>query len=97
MKEIGASPEDRIVVKPARQAAIDAQRTGKGNEGIYCGAALELQDGTIITGKNSPLMHAASSVILNAIKQLAELPDKIHLLAPNITASIGALTAPPRP
>ena len=91
MKEIGASPEDRTVVKPARQAAIDAQRTGKGNEGIYCGAALELQDGKIITGKNSPLMHAASSVILNAIKQLAELPDKIHLLAPNITASIGTL------
>ena len=91
MKEIGASPEVRTVVKPARQAAIDAQRTGKGNEGIYCGAALELQDGKIITGKNSPLMHAASSVILNAIKQLAELPDKIHLLAPNITASIGTL------
>lgn len=91
MKEIGASPEDRTVVKPARQAAIDAQRTGKGNEGIYCGAALELQDGKIITGKNSPLMHAASSVILNAIKPLAELPDKIHLLAPNITASIGTL------
>ncbi len=91
MKELGASPEDRAVVTPARNAAIDAQRTGKGNEGIYCGAALALQDGQIITGKNSPLMHAASSVILNAIKQLAELPDKIHLLAPNITASIGTL------
>lgn len=36
-------------------------------------------------------MRAASSVILNAIKQLAELSDNIHLLAPNITASIGAL------
>ncbi|MEI6789494.1 MAG: hypothetical protein WCL49_13535, partial [bacterium] len=64
---------------------------GKGNLGIFCGAALELTDGTLITGKNSPLMHAASSVILNAIKHLAGIPDKIHLLPPIVTQSIGTL------
>ena len=36
-------------------------------------------------------MHAASSLILNAIKELAEVPDKIHLLAPNIIESIANL------
>ncbi len=88
MKNINASPENRIVVKPARDAASDAKECGKGNEGIFCGAAIELKDGTIITGKNSKLMHAASSLILNATKHLAGLPDNLHLLPANITDSI---------
>jgi uncharacterized protein (UPF0371 family) len=91
MQEVNVRPEDRRVVPPARQAAVDASRQGKGNQGIFCGAALELADGAIITGKNSPLMHAASSVILNAGKHLAGIPDKIHLLSPGITQSIGTL------
>jgi uncharacterized protein (UPF0371 family) len=88
MKELNVGPEDRKVVAPAREAAHEAQRKGKGNQGIFCGAAIELPDGTIITGKNSPLMHAASALVLNAIKHLAGLPDKIHLLSPNIIESI---------
>ena len=39
----------------------EAQEQGKGNEGIFCGAAIELDDGSIVTGSNSPLMHAASA------------------------------------
>ncbi|MBN1808456.1 MAG: DUF1846 domain-containing protein [Planctomycetes bacterium] len=91
MKNLGVSPDDRSVVGPAREAARQAESTGKGNEGIFCGAALELPDGSIVTGKNSPLMHAASSLVLNAIKMLAGVPDNIHLLSPNITESIGHL------
>ena len=34
------------------------------------------------------LMHAVSSVVLNAIKHLAEIPDKLHLLSPNIIESV---------
>ncbi len=88
LKELEVKPEDRIVVKPAREAAIEAEKNGKGNEGICCGAAIELRGGTIITGKNSPLMHAASAMILNAVKHLANIPDSIHLLPPNIMESI---------
>lgn len=91
MEGIGAKPAERSVVNPARKAAEEARRKKKGNDGIFCGAAIELKDGTIVTGKNSPLMHAASSLILNAIKTLAEIPDKIHLLSPNIMESIGDL------
>ncbi len=91
MKELGLRPEDRKVVLPARQAAEEAQRTGKGNHGVFCGAALELPSGVIISGKNSPLLHAASSLILNAVKALAEIPDKIHLLSPAIVGSVGNL------
>jgi len=89
MKHVGAKPTDRRVVGPARQAAEGAESCGKGNEGIFCGSAIELADGTIITGKNSPLMHTASSLVMNAVKHLAGLPDKIHLLPPNIIESIG--------
>ncbi len=91
MEELGVSAEDRTVVKPARKAAQDALEQGNGNEGIFCGAAIELKNGTVITGKNSPLMHASSSLVLNAIKALAEIPDKIHLLSPQVLESIGNL------
>jgi len=91
MKELDVKPEDRNVVGPARQAAREARENGKGNEGIFCGAAIRLENGSIITGKNSILMHAASSLVLNAVKELAEIPDKIHLLSPNIIESIANL------
>ncbi|HPM82267.1 MAG TPA: DUF1846 domain-containing protein [Candidatus Anammoximicrobium sp.] len=84
LEVVRAKPEDRRVVVPAREAAEQAQQQGKGNEGVFCGAAIELPDGTIVTGKNSPLMHAASSVVINAVKRLARLPDSMHLLAPTI-------------
>jgi len=88
MERSGAEAEDRKVVNPARDAALEAEGKGKGNDGIYCGAAVELPDGTIITGKNSPLMHAASSMILNATKYLAGLPDSMYLLPQSIIDSV---------
>jgi uncharacterized protein (UPF0371 family) len=36
-------------------------------------------------------MHAASSLVLNAVKELAGLPDDIHLLAPGVIESIARL------
>jgi uncharacterized protein (UPF0371 family) len=89
LKDLGIDTGDRRVVLEAREAAREAHAGGKGSEGVYCGAALELRDGTIIRGKNSPLMHAASSLVLNAAKHLAGIPDSIHLLSPQITESLG--------
>jgi len=88
MNKAGAKVGDRRVVKPAREAAKNAEKTGKGNEGIFCGASIELHDGKIITGKNSTLMHASSSLILNATKYLAGLPDNLYLLPENIIDSV---------
>ena len=88
MDKINAKVEDRKVVRPARQAAVNAEKEGKGNDGIYCGAAIELKDGTIIAGKNSPLMHASSSLILNTAKHLAGLPQNMHLLPGNMIDSL---------
>lgn len=91
LNDFNLLPEDRAVVQPARDAAKQAMELDKGNEGIYCGAAIELKDSTIITGNNSPLMHAASSVVIHALKHLADIPDKIKLLPANITDSIRKL------
>ena len=88
MDEMEVKVEDRKVVAHARKAAEDGKAKGKGNSGIFCGAALELPDGTIITGKNSPLMHAATSLIFNTIKSMAGIPDKLHLLSPSIIESV---------
>ena len=52
---------------------------------------MELPGGAVITGRNSPLMHAASSLVLNATKALAGLPDPLHLLSPAVIESIGAM------
>jgi uncharacterized protein (UPF0371 family) len=92
MKQFDLSPEDRAVVEPARRAADDAEAEGdKGNKGVFSGAAVQLADGTIVVGRNSPLMHAASSLVINAIKHLAGLPDHLHLLSPNVLESIAQM------
>ena len=88
IKDFNLEPENRSVVEPARKAAMDAQEKKGGSEGIYCGGAIELKDKTVVTGSNSPHLHAASSLILHAIKHLAEIPDKIKLLPPNIIESV---------
>ena len=91
MDELGAAEERRKIVIHARETAKQAESHRKGDLEIHCGAALELPDGSIVTGKNSPLLHAASSVVLNAIKQLAGLPDPLHLISPDIIASVSSL------
>jgi uncharacterized protein (UPF0371 family) len=92
LKDFNLMPEERPVVTPARDAAVtapvEARDYERGNEGIFCGAALELKNGKIITGSNSSLMHAATSMVLHAVKHLAEIPDKIKLLPPHITDSV---------
>ena len=90
MNEQNMTPESRAIVTHAREAAKEALKKKKGHKGIYCGAAIELMNGRIVTGKNSSLFHAASSLILNAVKEMAGIPDDIHLLSPNIIRSIGA-------
>ena len=42
-------------------------------------AAMVLPDGSIVTGKTSDLLGAASSLLLNALKHVAQIPDE-HLV-----------------
>ena len=44
-------------------------------------AAIELPDGTVVTGKTGPLLGAASSALLNALKKLAGIDQELDLVS----------------
>ena len=54
-------------------------------------AALELEDGTIITGKTTPLLGASSALLLTALKTLAGIDDELHLISPTVIEPIQKL------
>ena len=80
MQQIEVKPEHRKPVAASREAAQQCEARGKGNRGVFCGAAIELDTGEVISGKNSPLLHSGSAAVLNAVKRLAGVPDNIDLL-----------------
>ncbi|MBO5762993.1 MAG: DUF1846 domain-containing protein [Lentisphaeria bacterium] len=92
MGELGITEEDRPVVAPARATAQSIRRETEDDSSLeLCGAALQLPDGRIITGKNSPLLHSAAACVINAIKTLAGLPDELLLIAPDVITSVGKM------
>ncbi len=92
MKNIGAKPSDRAVSEYAKKAAFDAKsKDGKGNDGVYSGAAIELKNGEFVMGSNSPFLHAASAMVLNAIKKLAGIPKEIPLIPDHIMEMVAHL------
>jgi uncharacterized protein (UPF0371 family) len=96
LKELGIGPEYRPVVPAARAAASRAAEKAKAastssDQTVFCGAALELPSGQIVTGRNSDLLHAATAAIVNGAKVLAGVPDSIPLLSPLVIESIARL------
>lgn len=51
-------------------------------------AAIELQDGTIITSRTSPLLGPSAALILNATKHLAGIPHEVKLIPEEMIAPI---------
>jgi len=82
------SSENRSVVPAAKQALERGIERNKGINGIVCAAAIELPDGRIVTGCNSPFLHASSALILNAVKVLADIDHEIDLIPPAIVQSV---------
>lgn len=91
MEELELKQEDRRVVAPARKRAAELKQAAINKNEICSAVAIELQDGTIQTGKLSELMDASAAAILNAIKYLAHISDDIHLISPLILEPIRAL------
>ncbi len=89
MDDYGLTPESRPVVKPARSSKLADESEDPLD--LTAAGALMLKDGTIVTGKNSDLMHASGAVILNAVKRLAGISKEVHLLAPATLESIRCL------
>ncbi|MGE4453955.1 MAG: DUF1846 domain-containing protein [Sphaerochaeta sp.] len=85
------SSENRSVVPAAKQALERGIERNKGINGIVCAAAIELSDGRIVTGCNSPFLHASSALILNAVKVLADIDHEIDLIPPAIVQSVTAM------
>lgn len=83
MNQAGISPEDRKVISAAdkKSEATDGQPA----------VAIELPDGTIVTGKTSNLLGASSAALLNAVKTVAGLPDDLLMIAPSIIEPIQKL------
>ena len=82
MSKAGCRVDDSAVVAPALTIA---EQTG------LPGAALELADGTIITGKTTELLGCSAGMLLNALKQLAGIDKETHLLSPESIEPIQTL------
>lgn len=85
MDEMQLTEEDRAVVAPAREYAKELYRREPDKyQGatIPAASALQLPDGTIVTGKGSDQMTSLSACILNGIKQMSGIADAMHLLSP---------------
>ena len=73
LKEAELDVNERRVVKAARQRE---QETGD------VATAIELQDGTIITGKTGDLLGPSAACIIKAIRHLAGIPKDVKILSP---------------
>ncbi|MDR6939834.1 DUF1846 domain-containing protein [Arcanobacterium hippocoleae] len=82
MSKLGLEPEYRHVVEPALQIAQATDAPA---------SAIELADGTIITGKTSALLGCSAAMLLNALKHLAGIDDAAKLLSPDAIAPIQTL------
>ena len=79
MNSMGIGPENRPVVGAALARAEDT-----GNPAV----AIELPDGTIVTGKTTSLLGAASACLMNALKALAGIDKKLQIITPSIIEQI---------
>ena len=75
MKKAGISVSDRPCVQAAN---LKAEQTGAP------AAAMQMEDGKILTGRTSALLGASSALLLNALKYLAGIDDSIQLLSPTV-------------
>jgi uncharacterized protein (UPF0371 family) len=87
MDDLNLKVEDRSVVTPARDYAEFKRNLDKRYENVVV-MAIEMPDGSIITGRSSRRMVAAAAAILNAIKKLCGLADDIYLISPNVLETI---------
>lgn len=72
MSELNLKPTDRAVVPPARERS---ERTG------YPVVSIQTPNGKIVTGRQSELLSAPASSLLNAVKCIAGMADDLKLIA----------------
>ena len=75
MKQSGVTQNDRKVAAEVTKVAAECGRAVVG---------IELRDGTIVTGKSSPLMCASGAMMLNTLKTIGKIDDAMHLISPSV-------------
>ena len=73
MKQAGISKTDRTVVNAALLRSEETEGPA---------AAMELNDGTIVTGKTTDLLGASAALLLNALKVLAGIDHEKNVISP---------------
>ena len=66
---------ERVVVEPALKKAEETNSPA---------VAIQLPDGRIVAGRVTALMTSSASAVLNAVKAMANIPDKALLLSPEV-------------
>ena len=90
MEEVGASRYDRPVVAAAEEYAdIKRAQNPERYENVVV-SAMQLPDGTIVTGRSSRRMVATAAMVLNAIKKLAGIQDDMLIISPPIFESMSS-------
>ena len=79
MDKLELSLSDREVAKVANEATKE--------KGVNV-LAIKLNDGKIITGKESKILSCTSAAFLNAIKEITSIPDQEYLLSPSVLDGI---------
>lgn len=79
MTKLNLNKEDREIVKPTLEKS-EKEKTNV--------VAIKLQDGRVITGKESKLLSASSAMLLNSLKELSNIPDEEYLLSPYVLEGI---------
>ena len=82
MNQAGISVNNRACTVAARVLAEKSEQPA---------AAIELTDGTVITGKTSDLLGCSSAMLLNALKHLAGIDDEILLILPEVIVPVQKL------
>ena len=82
MRALNIEPEMRKTVPAALAVAARTKKPA---------AAIELPDGTVVTGRTTVLLGPTSAALLNALKILAKIEDEIELISPNVIVPIQTL------
>ena len=79
MNTLEITPQDRDIIKFANDKAEKDSTNA---------LAIKLEDGRVITGKETELLSASSALFINTIKELSGIPDDVYLLSPSVLESI---------
>ena len=93
MEEVGASRYDRPAVAAAEEyAEIKKEQNPDRYENVVV-SAMQLPDGSIVTGRSSHRMVATAAMVLNAIKKLAGIKEDMLIISPTIFESMSQTKA----